>query len=125
MGAHKDQIQSNYTGNGSKSMKLSLEASLKKLQTSYIDLFYVHWWDFTTTMPELMHSLNDLIVSGRGAVPRRLRYTRLGRLQGQRVRALPRTAPIVVYQGMWNAAMRDFERDIIPMTRDEGMGLCP
>ncbi|CBF85230.1 hypothetical protein AN1617.2 [Aspergillus nidulans FGSC A4] len=31
----------------------------------------------------------------------------------------------VVYQGMWNATMRDFERDIIPMCREEGMGLCP
>lgn len=30
-----------------------------------------------------------------------------------------------VYQGMWNAGMRDFERDIIPMCKDEGMGLCP
>ncbi len=30
-----------------------------------------------------------------------------------------------VYQGMWNAAMRDFERDIIPMCRDENMGMCP
>lgn len=30
-----------------------------------------------------------------------------------------------VYQGRWSAATRDFERDIIPMCRDEGMGLCP
>jgi aryl-alcohol dehydrogenase-like predicted oxidoreductase len=30
-----------------------------------------------------------------------------------------------VYQGRWSAAERDFERDIIPMTRDEGMALCP
>lgn len=30
-----------------------------------------------------------------------------------------------VYQGRWSAASRDFERDIIPMARDEGMGLCP
>ncbi len=31
----------------------------------------------------------------------------------------------VVYQGMWNAAVRDFEREIIPMCQDEGMGLLP
>jgi aryl-alcohol dehydrogenase-like predicted oxidoreductase len=39
-----DKIRSNFGGNSLKSMRLSLEASLKKLQTTYIDLFYVHWW---------------------------------------------------------------------------------
>lgn len=33
--------------------------------------------------------------------------------------------PFVVYQGLWSAANRDFERDIIPMCRAEGMGICP
>lgn len=65
MSHRKDVIQSNYIGNGPKSMKISLEALPKKLQTSYIDIFYVHWWDYTTTIPELMHSLNDLIVAGK------------------------------------------------------------
>lgn len=33
--------------------------------------------------------------------------------------------PFVVYQGFWNAGLRDLEREIIPMTQHEGMGLCP
>lgn len=33
--------------------------------------------------------------------------------------------PFAVYQGMWNAGMRDFERDIIPMCQQQGMALCP
>tara|TARA_R110002003_G_scaffold267_5_gene17926 strand:- start:11475 stop:11792 length:318 start_codon:yes stop_codon:yes gene_type:complete len=40
--------KANYAGNSTKSLRVSLEASLKKLQTDYIDLLYVHWWDFTT-----------------------------------------------------------------------------
>ena len=121
----KTKIQSNYGGNGSKSMKLSLEASLKKLQTSYIDIFYVHWWDYTISIPELMLSLNDLVVSGKvlylgvsdapaWVVAKANQYARSNGLR-----------QFVVYQGMWNAARRDFERDIIPMCRDEGMALCP
>lgn len=46
-------------------MRLSLETSLQRLQTTYIDLFYVHWWDYTVSIPELMHSLNDLVASGK------------------------------------------------------------
>jgi aryl-alcohol dehydrogenase-like predicted oxidoreductase len=124
-GHHKDKIQSNFGGNGTKSMKLSVEASLRKLQTTYIDLLYVHWWDYTVTIPELMHSLNDLVVSGKvlylgisdtpaWVVAKANQYARCNGLR-----------QFVVYQGMWNAAMRDMERDIIPMCRDEGMGICP
>ena len=124
-GDQKNKIQSNFGGNGSKSMKISLDASLKKLQTTYIDLFYLHWWDYSVTIPELMHSLNDLVVGGKvlylgisdapaWVVSKANQYARDHGLR-----------QFVVYQGMWNASMRDFEREIIPMCRDEGMGLCP
>lgn len=40
----------NFTGNGTKSMHTSLKDSLKKLDTDYIDLLYVHWWDFSVSV---------------------------------------------------------------------------
>lgn len=120
-----DRLQSNYGGNGTKSMKLSVEASLKKLQTTYIDVLYLHWWDYSTSIEEVMQSLNDLVVSGKvhylgvsdtpaWVVAKANQYARMAGLR-----------QFVVYQGMWNAAMRDFERDIIPMCHNEGMGLAP
>jgi aryl-alcohol dehydrogenase-like predicted oxidoreductase len=119
------KIYANYFGNGTKSMRVSIEASLKRLQTTYVDIFYVHWWDFTTSIPELMQSLNDLVTSGKvmylgisdtpaWIVSKANEYARNHGLR-----------QFVVYQGMWNASMRDFERDIIPMCREEGMALCP
>ncbi|KAL3419641.1 Norsolorinic acid reductase B [Phlyctema vagabunda] len=121
----KEKMQSNYGGNGSKSMKLSVENSLRSLQTSYVDVLYVHWWDYNTSIPELMHSLNDLVVSGKvlylgisdtpaWIVSQANQYARDHGLR-----------PFVVYQGLWNASVRDFERDIIPMCRHEGMALAP
>lgn len=46
-------------------MTLSLEASLKKLRTTYIDIFYVHWWDWTTSVEEVMDGLHHLVSQGR------------------------------------------------------------
>jgi len=54
-----------YTGNNAKSLHLSVEASLKKLRTTYIDLLYVHWWDWDTSVEEVMKSLHHLVAQGK------------------------------------------------------------
>lgn len=46
-------------------MRISVEASLKKLRTSYIDILYVHVWDFETSIEEVMNNLHNLVVSGK------------------------------------------------------------
>lgn len=58
-------LQSNYGGNSHKSMKVALEASLVNHQTSYIAIFSVLNWDQATSIPELMHGLNDLVALGK------------------------------------------------------------
>jgi aryl-alcohol dehydrogenase-like predicted oxidoreductase len=60
-----EKIKSNFQGNHAKSLRLSVDASLKKLQTDYIDLLYVHIWDFTTSVEELMLSLHNMVVNGK------------------------------------------------------------
>ncbi|KAL8690879.1 MAG: hypothetical protein Q9218_003772 [Villophora microphyllina] len=118
-------IKSNYQGNHSKSLRVSVEASLKKLQTSYIDVLYIHWWDFTTSIPELMQSLHHLVAAGKilylgisdtpaWVVSKANQYARDHAL-----------TQFSVYQGKWSAANRDFERDILPMCEDEGMAMAP
>jgi len=54
-----------YTGNNMKSLKISLDASLKKLRTHYVDLLYVHWWDFETGVEEVMRGLHYLVQQGK------------------------------------------------------------
>ncbi|KAI9158297.1 Norsolorinic acid reductase A [Paramyrothecium foliicola] len=124
-GPNHPHVMANFTGNGSKSMHVSVEASLKKLQTGYIDLLYVHWFDYSTGIPELMQSLNQLVLSGKvlylgisdtpaWVVSKANEYARNHGLR-----------QFSVYQGLWSASNRDFERDIIPMCHAEGMGLAP
>ncbi|KAH0493905.1 hypothetical protein TgHK011_000548 [Trichoderma gracile] len=125
LGPVRPHIAANFTGNGTKSLHASVEASLQKLQTDYIDLLYVHWWDYATSIPELMQSLNSLVVAGK------VLYLGISDAPAWVVSKANEYArnhgfrQFSVYQGRWSAASRDFERDIIPMCRDEGMALAP
>ena len=118
-------IQSNFGGMHTKSLKHTLKSSLEKLQTDYLDVLYIHWWDYGTKIPEVMRALDDVVRKGlvlylgvsdtpAWIVAKANQYARDHSL-----------TPFVVYQGHWNAGKRDFERDIIPMSRDEGMALAP
>ena len=55
----------NYTGNNIKSLHLSMESSLKRFRTSYIDVLYVHFWDNVTDVEEMMDGLHNLVVAGK------------------------------------------------------------
>jgi len=123
----QDQIthKVNYTGNHAKSLKVSVEASLKKLRTSYIDILYVHWWDWTTSVEEIMNALHNLVLQGKvlylgisdtpaWIVPKANQYAKDHGM-----------TPFSVYQGKWSVLDRVFERDIIPMARAEGLALAP
>ncbi|TPX71365.1 hypothetical protein SpCBS45565_g01133 [Spizellomyces sp. 'palustris'] len=122
----RDQtIQANYVGNSRKSLVVAVEDSLRKLQTDYIDVLYVHWWDFTMSVEEMMRSLNYLVQSGKVlylGVSDTPAWVVSKANQYARDHAL---APFVVYQGQWSVVNRDFEREIIPMCRDENLGIAP
>ncbi|OJI96139.1 hypothetical protein ASPVEDRAFT_157357 [Aspergillus versicolor CBS 583.65] len=120
-----ERIQSNFVGNSMKSLKVSVNYSLKHLRTDYIDLLYVHWWDFTSGVEEVMHGLNSLLSAGKvlylgvsdtpaWIVVKANDYARANGLR-----------PFSVYQGLWNPLHRDMESEIVPMCRDQGMGTAP
>jgi aryl-alcohol dehydrogenase-like predicted oxidoreductase len=115
----------NFMGNSAKSLKGSLESSLVKLKTDYVDILYVHFWDHTTSIPELMQALNRQVQCGKvlylGASDMPawvvVKANMYARQHGM--------AEFVVYQGLWNVVKRDMEQEIIPMCRDMGLGVAP
>ncbi|KAJ7254467.1 Aldo/keto reductase [Mycena rebaudengoi] len=107
-----------YVGNSVKSMHISVEASLKKLRTTYIDSFYLHWWDWATGVEEVMNGLHNLVVQGK------VLYLLVVAKANQYAQDHGKT-PFVIYQGMWNILDHSFEREIIPMARPHGLALAP
>lgn len=101
-------------------MHVSVNASLKKLRTDYIDILYLHWWDWDTSVEEVMNALHNLVASGK------VLYLGISDTPAWVVSKANQYArdhgktPFVVYQGAWNVMERSFERDIIPMARSEG-----
>ncbi|KAK7049873.1 putative aryl-alcohol dehydrogenase aad14 [Paramarasmius palmivorus] len=110
----------NYMGNSAKSMRVSVEHSLKKLRTSYIDILYVHFWDFDTSIKEVMDNLHNLVVSGK------VIYLGISNCPAWVVSQANQYAfdngktPFSVYQAKWNILERSVERDILPMARAFG-----
>jgi len=121
--AYKQKVH--FAGNSTKTLRNSVEASLKKLRTTYIDVLYLHWWDFSTSVEEVMNSLHNLVAAGK------VLYLGVSDTPAWIVSKANQYArdhgktPFVVYQGKWNVLSRDFERDIIPMARSEGLALAP
>ncbi|KAG6376931.1 NADP-dependent oxidoreductase domain-containing protein [Boletus reticuloceps] len=114
-----------YSGNNFKSMHISVEASLKKLRTTYIDILYVHWWDWETSIEEMMNGLHMLVQQGK------VLYLGISDTPAWVVSQANQYArdhgktPFVIYQGQWNVMDRSFERDIIPMCKAHGMAIAP
>lgn len=115
----------NSAGNHKRSMYTSVRDSLQKLQTDWIDILYVHWWDYTTSIEEMMDSLHVLVQQGK------VLYLGISDSPAWVVSAANYYArahgktPFSIYQGRWNVLARDFERDIIPMANYFGMALAP
>ncbi|SCW00889.1 LAFE_0D00364g1_1 [Lachancea fermentati] len=115
----------NFCGNHKRSLHVSVRDSLSKLRTDWIDILYVHWWDYMSSIEEVMDSLHILVQQGK------VLYLGVSDAPAWVVSAANYYAtshgktPFSIYQGKWNVLCRDFERDIIPMVRHFGMALAP
>ncbi|WP_345457078.1 aldo/keto reductase [Actinoallomurus oryzae] len=115
----------NSGGNHRKSMVRSVEDSLRRLRTDYIDLLYLHAWDFTTPVEEILRAMDDLVRSGK------VLYVGISDTPAWQVSRMQTIAdlrgwsPLIALQIEYSLIERTVERDLIPMAGEMGLGVIP
>src|SRR6202166_3829269 len=113
----------NARGNQRKNMMQAAEASLKRLKTDYIDLYWVHIWDQITPVEEVMRGLDDLVRTGK------VLYTGISDApawwiaQANTLAQLRGWTPFVGLQIEYSLIERSVERELIPMARALNIGV--
>jgi aryl-alcohol dehydrogenase-like predicted oxidoreductase len=107
----------NFGGNQRKNMRRSVEGSLRRLNTDYIDLLWLHMWDGMTPVEEVMRALDDLVRDGK------VLYVGISDTpawvvsQANMLADLRGWTRFAAYQGEYSLASRAPERDILPMAK--------
>lgn len=115
----------NAGGNGRKNLYRALEGSLRRLQTDYIDLYWLHAWDTVTPVEEVISTLNDLVSAGK------IRYYGFSDTPAwylSRAYTLAEKegkARLIALQLEYSLVERNIEREHVPAAQELGLGICP
>ncbi|WP_437332378.1 aldo/keto reductase [Sorangium sp. So ce394] len=115
----------NSSGNHRKNMVRSVEASLGRLATDYIDILYLHAWDGTTPVDEVLRAMDDLVRSGKVVY---VAISDAPAWQVSRMQAIADLrgwAPLIALQIEYSLIQRTVERELIPMAQEMGLGVVP
>jgi aryl-alcohol dehydrogenase-like predicted oxidoreductase len=103
----------------------AIDASLRRLDMDYVDLYQTHRWDYRTPIEETMQALHDVVRAGKA------RYIGASSMyawqfaKAQRVAAANGWTPFVSMQNHYNLVYREEEREMIPQCIDQGVGIIP
>jgi aryl-alcohol dehydrogenase-like predicted oxidoreductase len=117
----RDQSDPNAAGNHRKNLRLSLETSLRRLKTDYIDLYWVHMWDARTPVEETVRALDDAVRAGK------VLYTGISDSPAwvvSRASTLARCRGWTSFdaiQAPYSLLRRDIERELLPMAEAFGL----
>ncbi len=115
----------NFSGNHRKNMMQALDASLKRLKTDYIDLYWVHAWDFTTPEEEILRALDDMISAGK------IHYIGISDTPAwivSRMNAIAELRGWTQFVGLqikYSLLERTVERELLPMARKLDIAVTP
>jgi aryl-alcohol dehydrogenase-like predicted oxidoreductase len=112
-------------GSSRKSITKACENSLRRLQTDYIDLYWLHNWDKHTPIEETMATLEDLVRQGK------VRYVGVSDtpawkcLEANMIAKFRGTSPFIAMQIEYSLLQRTVEQELVPMALEHGFGITP
>ena len=112
-------------GNGAKHLHAALEGSLRRLQTDYVDLFWIHVWDSVTPAEELLETMTTLVRVGK------IRYWGMSNAPAWYVSKLATLAALrgvpgpIALQYFYSLVSRDLEEEHVPLAKEFGMAIVP
>jgi aryl-alcohol dehydrogenase-like predicted oxidoreductase len=113
----------NAGGNQRKNMMQSVEASLKRLKTDYIDLYWLHIWDQLTPVEEVMRAFDDLVRQGKVLYAGVSDAPAWWVAQANTLASLRGWSPFIGLQIEYSLMERTVERELIPMSKALGVGV--
>ncbi|MGN6213400.1 aldo/keto reductase [Parafilimonas sp.] len=122
---HDNKTNPNASGNNRKNMMRSVEASLQRLQTDFIDVLYLHIWDDLTPVDEVLRGLDDLIRQGK------VNYAAISDTpawivaKGNTMAELMGWSQFIALQVEYSLLQRTPERELLPMAKHFGMTVTP
>ena len=115
----------NGRGLSRKAILSEIDKSLQRLGTDYVDLYWIHRYDYDTPLEETLEALNDVVRSGKA---RYLGASSMYAWQLMKALGLQRAhgwAPFVAMQNYYNLLYREDEREMMRLCRSEGVGVTP
>src|SRR5205823_3690759 len=119
------QDNPNAGGNGRKNIYRALHGSLRRLQTDFIDLYWLHAWDTVTPVEEVISTLNDLVREGK---IRHYGFSDTPAWYVARAQTLAEKEGkerLIALQLEYSLVERNIEREHIPAAQELGLGICP
>ena len=115
----------NDRGLSRKHIMASIDRSLQRLQTDYVDLYQIHRWDPETPIEETLRGAPRRRAGRQGAVHRRVEHGVVAVRQALYLADRHGWTRFVSMQNHYNLVYREEEREMLPLCRDEGIGVIP
>ena len=107
----------NYRDSSRERVMVSIEKSLKNLNTDYVDVYMVHWPDLNTPFEETMRALDDVVRQGKA------RAIGISNFRREQIETSMTTRRVDVAQYCWNMFDRRMDQEILPYCREHNMGV--
>jgi aryl-alcohol dehydrogenase-like predicted oxidoreductase len=113
----------NDSGSSRHHIMKEVEASLRRLGTDYIDVYFMHAYDNNTPLDETLRTLDDLISSGKIRYIGSSNFTSWQLMKSRAVAEREKLEGYSIYQGYYSLIGRDYEWDLMPAVRDQELGI--